>query len=261
MLASQEVGPAALGPLSANGCGRRAQHGRGNGWRCGRAGFWLDAGSRPGDEPNWRRCRLGLGRKPGPGPGLGPRRRCSHRCSNRTRCSQRGRPRGRLCGRRTLLQSLQALRRPLAPRQVVDLQLPALQAVHRQASLLTGLVKALGQQKARLAGSLGGIESGLCLAALGSDALALQWRLRMGRACQTDQTDQPNQADPTDGQRQAQHRPAGNGAKLGLRPDGREAHVIPVSTSRLCSARYSVERISCSRDTVRGNSCDSGPSV
>lgn len=40
-----------------------------------------------------------------------------------------------------------------------------------------------------------------------------------------------------------------------------QLHVSPVSTSRRASARYSAERISCRRDTVRGNSCASGPSV
>jgi len=56
-------------------------------------------------------------------------------------------------------------------------------------------------------------------------------------------------------------------------PDGRDAadrtpgerrlahHVSAVSTVRLAAARYSTERISRSRDTVRGNSCASGPSV
>ncbi len=38
-------------------------------------------------------------------------------------------------------------------------------------------------------------------------------------------------------------------------------HVSEVSTSRRARARYSAERISCSRETVRGNSCASGPSV
>jgi len=40
-----------------------------------------------------------------------------------------------------------------------------------------------------------------------------------------------------------------------------KSHVNPVSTLRRSSARYSLDCISCSRDTVRGNSCASGPSV
>ena len=37
--------------------------------------------------------------------------------------------------------------------------------------------------------------------------------------------------------------------------------VSPVSTSRRSSCRYSLDCISCNRETVRGNSCASGPSV
>ena len=40
-----------------------------------------------------------------------------------------------------------------------------------------------------------------------------------------------------------------------------EFHVSDVSTSRFAKARNSGDAISCSRDTVRGNSCASGPSV
>jgi len=41
----------------------------------------------------------------------------------------------------------------------------------------------------------------------------------------------------------------------------RANHVSEVSTSRCAAPRYSGERISRNRDTVRGNSCASGPSV
>ncbi len=60
-----------------------------------------------------------------------------------------------------------------------------------------------------------------------------------------------------------QRRRQAHGRDAASRRSGRHlAHqVSAVSTVRLAAPRYSTERISRSRDTVRGNSCASGPSV
>ena len=50
-------------------------------------------------------------------------------------------------------------------------------------------------------------------------------------------------------------------AKAGAEGAGSPFHVRLVSTSRWASDRNSDDCISTSRDTVRGNSCASGPSV
>ena len=63
-----------------------------------------------------------------------------------------------------------------------------------------------------------------------------------------------------DGERPGQQERSGRAASRAT--ESRKAvHVSDVSTLRRASARKSAERISRSRETVRGNSCTSGPSV
>ncbi len=57
--------------------------------------------------------------------------------------------------------------------------------------------------------------------------------------------------------------PGGHGHESGAQEGQRDCplHVNPVSTTRRSRARYSLDCISLRRETVRGNSCTSGPSV
>jgi len=120
--------------------------------------------------------------------------------------------------------------------RLVEHGLLAPQAHHGLAVLGTGRVDTGGDDEALLAPTLRLFEAQARLGALSRDALALGSLFRT--------------------RRRGQRRPAEQQPDQAMQP-----HVSEVSTARRSSARNSADCISARRDTVRGNSWASGPSV
>ena len=127
----------------------------------------------------------------------------------------------------------------LAALCLVELQFLAMQAGQRGTLFPLRRLDARGHDEMRLTCALLFVEPGDRRGAFGGNALALR-RHRCGRRSIQRLGRQADQAH--------------HGTQL-------PRHVSAVSTSRRASARYSTDCISRSRDTVRGNSCASGPSV
>lgn len=137
-----------------------------------------------------------------------------------------------------------ALAGTLLAATIVELMLAHAQRVERDASLATGIGKAFADDEALPAFRIAGAEARFGAASLlgqtrllGCVAVGGARRRRQRRHCR---------------EQQASH---------AVRDANGAAHVNDVSTRRRASARNSDEPISRSRDTVRGNSCASGPSV
>jgi hypothetical protein len=124
--------------------------------------------------------------------------------------------------------------------QVGQLNLTALQRRQSGAAFAPRSILAAHHIETPRAGDPGLLGPGLDLTTLGSELRALVSRCRGGASpgwCRQDQQ--------------------GHHATMNRWPP----HVSEVSTSRRSRARYSDDCISCKRETVRGNSCASGPSV
>ena len=151
-------------------------------------------------------------------------------------------PVGQRCGCEAWGTHRQPPRRSLTSDGCIDHQLPGLQRCQCLLALGTRLIQAMREQKLIGAGRLRRTEPSRHRRALGVNGLALLGGFvgGQGTGAQADQPEDCQQA-TTDA--------------------ASSPHVKRVSTSRRSSARYSDERISCKRETVRGNSCVNGPSV
>jgi len=140
-----------------------------------------------------------------------------------------------------------ALRRAGAPLLLVELELARAQGIEPAATLHLGIVDARRDDEAipTLARALG--IARLDRGALFGDPMALGI-VGSGRT-----------------RRRGDHERSGQRERSGRthreRRKSERVHVSDVSTLLRASARKSAERISLSRETVRGNSCTSGPSV
>jgi len=148
------------------------------------------------------------------------------------------------------LQALQLRAAALAPLEVVQHPLLPVDLGQGRLDALARLFHAAGDREA-------GLALGLLLAAGAQDLLTLRGEPGPlgGQVEAAGNLGQGRDEQPREGQGRSDH---GQGQARGK--SGR-AHVSRVSTTRRSSARNSADCISLSRETVRGNSCDIGPSV
>ena len=134
----------------------------------------------------------------------------------------------------------------LAASGFVDHELAGTQCVERFAALVSGLLETAADDESTAALRAARHEGCFDRVALASDGRALGGAGLGGS--------------PRRGTERQQRRRHGS-APASSRQRSRVVHVSEVSTVRRDSARNSAERISRNRETVRGNSCTSGPSV
>ena len=140
-----------------------------------------------------------------------------------------------------------ALRRARAPSFLVELELARAQGIEAAPALHLGIVDARRDDEAIAALARARRIARLDRGALFGDPMALGV-VGSGRARRRRDSERPRQ----------QQR---SGRAHRERRRSERIHVSDVSTLLRASARKSAERISRSRETVRGNSCTSGPSV